>query len=278
MTAHMRALEDRVVILTGAGGGIGRPTALALAAAGARVVVSDVHETNLAQTLDELQAVGAGAIALRADLTREDDIRALVAGAIGAFGRVDVLVNNCGNSLHRDRDILTMEAEVWDATMVLNARAPMLCCKHVLPGMLERGAGAIVNISSGAALSGQLGIPAYGAAKAAVLSLTRSVATLYGARGIRCNAIAPGLILHDRLAAVFPEEQVRIDADNILSPRAGTPQDIANAVVFLASDAAAFINAQVIPVDGGLLAHTPTYAQTLAAGSTGANTVERRRS
>ncbi len=269
----MRALEGRVVILTGAGGGIGRPTALALAAAGARVVVSDVHGDNLARTLDELRAAGAETVAVAADLTREEDIRALVSSTIDAFGRVDVLVNNCGNSLHRDRDIVSMDADVWDATMVLNARAPMLCCKHVLPGMLERGAGAIVNISSGAALSGQLGIPAYAAAKAAVLSLTRSVATLYGAHGIRCNAIAPGLIMHERLAAVFPEEQVRIDADNILSSRAGTPQDIAGAVVFLASDAAGFVNAHVLPVDGGLLAHTPTYAQTLAIGSTGANTI-----
>jgi len=185
---------------------------------------------------------------------------------------VDALVNNCGNSLHRDRDIVSMDIDTWDTTMALNARAPMLCCKHAIPVMLAQGGGAIVNISSGAALSGQLGIPAYSAAKAAVISLTRSVATLYGAQGIRCNAIAPGLIMHDRLAAVFPPEQVRIDAQNILSPRAGTPDDIAHAVVFLVSDAAAFINAHVLPVDGGLLAHTPTYAQTLAMGSAGPNT------
>jgi NAD(P)-dependent dehydrogenase (short-subunit alcohol dehydrogenase family) len=143
----------------------------------------------------------------------------------------------------------------------------MLCCKHAIPDMLKRGGGSIVNISSGAALSGQLGIPAYSAAKAAVIALTRSVATLYGQKGIRCNAIAPGLILHERLAEIFPIEQIRIDAENILTPRAGTPEDIAATVIFLASDQARFINAQVLPVDGGLLAHTPTYAQTRAMGS-----------
>ncbi len=272
----MKPLAGKSVILTGAGGGIGRPTALVLAAAGARVVVSDIHEDNLAQTLEQVREAGGEAIAIRADVTREDDIRALVQGAVDAFGGVDGVVNNCGNSFHRDRDVLSMDVDTWDATMALNARAPMLCCKHAIPVMLARGGGAIVNISSGAALSGQLGIPAYSAAKAAVLSLTRSVATLYGAHGIRCNAIAPGLILHDRLAEVFPPEQVRIDAENILSPRAGTPEDIAHAVVFLLSDAAAFINAHVMPVDGGLLAHTPTYAQTLAMGSAGPNTVQER--
>lgn len=263
----MRALEGKVVILTGAGGGIGRPTALMLAAAGARVAISDINETNLAETGRLIREAGGEMLAVRADITVEADVRELVRATVEAFGGLDVLVNNGGGSLPRDRDILSMDADVWDATMALNLRAPMLCCKHAIPEMLKRGAGAIVNISSGSALTGQLGIPAYSAAKAALLSLTRSVATMYGQQGIRCNAIAPGLILHDRLAAVFPEEHIRIDADNILAPKPGTPEDIGNAVIFLASDASRFINAHVMPVDGGLLAHTPTYAQTRALGS-----------
>lgn len=129
----MKPLEGKSVVLTGAGGGIGRPTALVLAAAGARVVVSDIHEANLAQTLDQLRKAGGEAIAIRADVTREDDIRALVQGAVDAFGGVDGVVNNCGNSFHKDRDILSMEIDTWDATMALNARAPMLCCKHAIP-------------------------------------------------------------------------------------------------------------------------------------------------
>lgn len=263
----MRALEGKSVILTGAGGGIGRPTALLLADAGARLAITDINEANLAEIGRLIREAGGEMLAVRADITREEDVRELVRATVEAFGGLDVLVNNGGGSLPRDRDILSMEAELWDATMVLNLRGPMLCCKHAIPEMLKRGAGAIVNISSGSALSGQLGIPAYSAAKAALISLTRSVATMYGQQGIRCNAIAPGLILHDRLAAVFPAEHVRIDADNILTPKSGTPDDIGNAVIFLTSDASRFVNAHVMPVDGGLLAHTPTYAQTRALGS-----------
>lgn len=263
----MRVLEDKAVILTGAGGGIGCPTALMLAAAGARVAISDISEANLAETGRLIREAGGEVLAVRADLTVESEVMDLVRATLDAFGDLDVLVNNGGGSRPRDRDILSMDAELWDATMALNVRGPMLCCKHAIPEMLKHGAGAIVNISSGSALTGQLGIPAYSAAKAALLSLTRSVATMYGQQGIRCNAIAPGLILHDRLAAVFPEEHIRIDADNILTPKPGTPEDIGHAVIFLASDASRFINGHVMPVDGGLLAHTPTYAQVHAMGS-----------
>jgi NAD(P)-dependent dehydrogenase (short-subunit alcohol dehydrogenase family) len=126
--------------------------------------------------------------------------------------------------------------------------------------MIERGSGAIVNIASGAALTGQLTLPAYAAAKAAVISLTQSVATIYGKQGIRCNAIAPGLILHERLAPGYPPEHIQMDIDNVLTPYQGTSDDIANAVVFLASDAARFVTGHVLPVDGGLLAHTPFYS------------------
>ena len=150
--------------------------------------------------------------------------------------------------------------------MRINSLGPMLCCKHALPGMLARGTGVIVNISSGAALSGQLSLPAYAAAKASLLALTRAIATQHGRQGIRCNAIAPGLILHERLAAYYPRAHVEIDAQNILSPRPGCAEDVANAVLFLASRLSAFVNGHVLPVDGGLLVHTPTYAQTLALG------------
>lgn len=271
----MKPLESKVVVITGAGGGIGRPTARMLADAGARVVVSDIRSDAAAATRDLILQDGGQAVAVTADLTRESDVRALIDSAVGEFGRLDVLVNNGGGSLSRDRDIVSMDVETWDATMALNATGPMLCCKHAVPTMIAQGGGAIVNVSSGAALSGQLGIPAYSAAKAALIALTRSIATLYGKSGIRCNAVAPGLIMHDRLAAILPEEQVAFDADNILSPRPGQPSDIGSAVLFLASDAAGFVNGQVLPVDGGLLVHTPTYAQCRAAGSAGLDIKER---
>lgn len=159
-----------------------------------------------------------------------------------------------------------MEAELWDATMALNLRGPMLCCKHAIAGDAEarrRNHRQHLFRLGPQRSTGHSGLQR----GQALISLTRSVATMYGQQGIRCNAIAPGLILHDHLAAVFPEEHVRIDADNILTPKPGTPEDIGNTVIFVRLRCLArFVNAHVMPVDGGLLAHTPTYAQTRALG------------
>ncbi len=262
----MSALAGKALIVTGAGGGIGQTMARVLARAGARVVVTDIREDATHAVRDRIVEEGGEAVAVVADVTREDSVRALVAAALATCGRLDVLVNNSGGDMPRDRDIPSMDEATWDATFALNAKGPMLCCKHAIPALLEQRGGAIVNVVSGAALTGQLGLPAYAAAKAAVISLTRSVATMHGRQGIRCNAIAPGLIMHERLAKVLPQEIVRIDFENLLCREPGTPEDIANAVVFLASDAARFINGHVLPVDGGLLAHTPFFSQMLALG------------
>jgi len=270
-------LQDRIAIVTGAGGAIGRCTALKLAEAGARVVAADIRLTAAEQTAEAIRSAGGEAIAVRADIGEEADWQRLVAACVEAFGGVDILVNNAAASSFKDRDVLGMEVEVWDVAMRINARGPMLGCKHAIPRMLARGGGAIINIASGSALTGQLGQPAYSAAKAATLALTRNVATLHGQDGIRCNAIAPGLILHEQLAAVFPKEHVDIDRANILTPQAGTVEDIADAVVFLASPRARFINAQILPVDGGLLAHTPCYAQARALGGDTVDYLRKRR-
>lgn len=261
-----KTLEGKTAIITGAGGGIGRPTALVLARAGAHVVVSDIERSTAEETAALIAKEGGRSIAVAADISQESDWATLVAEAVGTFGGLDILVNNAAATSPKDRDVLSMEVDVWDFTFAINARGPMLGCRHAIPKLIERGGGAIVNISSGAALTGQLGIPAYSAAKAATISLTRSVATLHGKQGIRCNAIAPGLIMHQRLAAYFPREQIEIDAENLLTPGSGTPEDIANAVVFLASEQSRFINGHVLPVDGGILAHTPFYAQVRALG------------
>ena len=261
----MSALAGKALIVTGAGGGIGQTMARVLARAGARVVVTDIREDATHAVRDRIVEEGGEAVAVVADVTREDSVRALVAAALATCGRLDVLVNNSGGDMPRDRDIPSMDEATWDATFALNAKGPMLCCKHAIPAMLAQGGGVIVNVVSGAALTGQLGLPAYAAAKAAVISLTRSVATMHGRQGIRCNAIAPGLIMHERLAKVLLPEIVRIDSENLLCREPGTPEDVANAVMFLASDAARFINGHVLPVDGGLLAHTPFFAQMLAS-------------
>ncbi len=262
----MGLLDARVAIVTGAGGGIGAATARVLAREGAAVLCADRNTDTAARTAKAISAAGGRALAWTADITAESDVGTMIAAAIDAFGQLDVLVNNAGGSSRRDVDVATMDAGVWDRTMALNARGTMLCCKHALPQMRAQSRGAIVNISSGAATAGQLSLPAYAAAKSAVLALTRAIATQHGREGIRCNAITPGLILHENLAAYFPEEHVRIDAANILSPRPGTVDDIANAVLFLASEMSAFVNGHTLPVDGGLFAHTPTYAQTMELG------------
>lgn len=265
-----KVLEGKTAIITGAGGGIGRPTALALARAGARVVVSDIDSGSAQESAALIEAAGGRAIAVAADISQEIDWTVLIAETIKAFGGLDVLVNNAAATSPKDSDLLSMDVDVWDYTFSINARGTMLGCKHALPQLLDRGKGSIVNIASGSALTGQLGIPAYSAAKAATISLTRSVATLHGKQGIRCNAIAPGLIMHKRLAAYFPKEQIQIDAENLLTPESGAPEDVAHAVVFLASDQARFINGHVLPVDGGILAHTPFYAQVRALGQSSA--------
>lgn len=260
----MGALAGKIAIVTGAGGGIGRPTALLLAAAGARVVVADINTAAAGDVAAAVRAGGGNAVALAVDILQEDSIRALVAATVAEYGGLDVLVNNAAVGSPGDHDVLSMDAEVWDRVMAGTARGPMLCCKHAIPEMLKRGGGTVVNIASGAALTGQLTQAAYNAAKAAVISLTQSVATMYGKQGIRCNAIAPGLIMHERLATFFPPAYAEIDKNNVLTPQQGTPQDIAEAVLFLASPASRFITGQVLPVDGGLLAHTPVYAETRA--------------
>lgn len=256
----MTALIDKAVVVTGAGGGIGKPTAMLLAASGARVVVADINIDAAHLTVAAIEQAGGNAVAVRVDITSEEQVSAMIAAAVDAFGGIDVLVNNAALGSRNDHDILTMQADVWDQVVAGNSRGTMLCCKHALPKMLERGGGTIVNIASGAALTGQLTLAAYAAAKAAVISLTQSVATMYGKQGIRCNAIAPGLILHERLAAGYPPAHIQMDLDNVLTPYQGSADDIANAVLFLASDASRFITGHVLPVDGGLLAHTPFYA------------------
>ncbi len=257
----MAPLANKIALITGAGGGIGRPTALLLAASGASVVVADINEESAKATATLIANAGGRALPLRVDITREDDIRAMMAVAVEHFGGLDVLVNNAAVGSPNDHDIINMQVEVWDHVVGGNSRGTMLCCKHALPALIARGGGSIVNISSGAALAGQLTQAAYNASKAAVISLTQSVATMYGKQGVRCNAIAPGLIMHERLAAGFPQSYVEIDKANVLTPYSGAPQDIANAVLFLATEASRFITGHVLPVDGGLLAHTPFYAQ-----------------
>ena len=265
MATQRGKLEGRAAIVTGAASGIGRATALALAAEGARVLVADLDAAGAETVVAEITEAGGEARAQAADVADERSVSAMVAAAVDAFGRLDILHNNAAASdpaiMARDLELTEMDVDVWDQTLAVNLRGPMLGCKHAIPHMLASGGGAIVNTSSASGLVGDLTRAAYGASKAGLDSLTRYVATQYGKRGIRCNSIAPGVIATPALEANVPSEQLEIYLRSHLTPRLGRPEDIAAAVVYLVSDDAAYVTGQTISVDGGLLAHHPAVGE-----------------
>ncbi len=257
-------LEGKTAIVVGAGRGIGRSCAQRLAEEGAQVVVVDIDGGNATAVADSIEAGGGQAIGVAVDVSSEDSIVALVRACLDEYGQIDILHNNAADTrpeiLGRDVDVLNMTTELWDRTMAVNVRGPMLTCKHVLPHMIEAGGGSIINTTSASGLTGDLVRAAYGASKAALNSLTWTIATMHGKQGIRCNAIAPGLILSERHQNADPAATA-LALSHHLTPRVGMPQDIAGAVAFLASDDAVFITGHILRVDGGLLVHMPMVAQ-----------------
>jgi NAD(P)-dependent dehydrogenase (short-subunit alcohol dehydrogenase family) len=263
----MSALSEKVAVVTGSASGIGECVARTLADRGARVVVADVDEDGGQRVAGDIVAAGAEALAVAVDVSVPEQVQAMIERAISEFGRVDILHNNAMAGSPGDSDVVHMDLDAWDLAMSVNLRGYLLGCRAVLPHMLERGSGAIVNTSSNAALAGDLSRTAYGVSKAGINTLTTYVATQYGRFGIRCNAISPGLVMTPKMeAAEYLSAQDReIYQLSHLTPRFAYPQDIANAVAFLASDEAEMINGQILCVDGGMLAHTPSYAQFLVA-------------
>jgi NAD(P)-dependent dehydrogenase (short-subunit alcohol dehydrogenase family) len=260
----MPELDDKVAIVTGAASGIGRTTAHRLARAGAAVLVADLDGAGADRVAGEIANEGGRALGHALDVSQEAEVSAMIGAAVSAFGGLDILHNNAAAigkaSPGRDMDITRIDVEVWDRTMAVNLRGVMLGCKHAIPHMLERGGGSIINTSSGSAQRGDLTIPAYAVSKGGVDTLTLYVATQYGKQGIRCNAIAPGLILTHAVENFGGPDYVNMLEEHHLTPRVGTPEDIAETVLFLASDAAGFITGQVINVDGGILSHAPPVA------------------
>ncbi len=271
----MSQLSDRVAIVTGAASGIGAASAVELAARGARVVVADINASGAKEVAAQIADAGGEAIAHEVDLATESSIAALMDTTVRTFGRIDILHNNAAASgadvMGRDLDILSMDVDVWDKALAVNLRAMMLTCKHALPTMIANGKGAVVNMSSNSALAGDLSRVAYGASKGGVNSLTMYVATMYGRQGIRCNAISPGLVMTPAAEKNLSPFDREVFAGSHLTPEIGRPEDIAKVVAFLASDDSAFITGEIIRVDGGLLSHTPVYAQYMAAASEAAN-------
>ncbi|MCU1692305.1 MAG: family oxidoreductase [Frankiales bacterium] len=258
----MGLLDGKVALVTGAAGGIGSDTSLALAEAGARVVLTDVAAERLEEVTTGLRDKGYDVASVVTDITDEAGVQALVQAAVERFGRIDVLDNNAGATglASSDRDVVSMDLALWQRSYAINVTGPMLLAKHIVPLMVQNGGGSIINISSGQSLAGDLANTAYAAGKAALNSLTRDLATQYGPQGVRCNAVAPGLIVAEEHLAAFPEAFRDMFVDNCSVPRLGVPRDISNAVVFLASDLAGYITGQVLSVDGGITAHLPTVA------------------
>jgi NAD(P)-dependent dehydrogenase (short-subunit alcohol dehydrogenase family) len=263
----MGLLEGKVGIVTGGGSGIGRATAVRMAIEGASVVVADINPAGAGETVKLIVDAGGSAIAQETDIASESSVKSMVQAALDNFGHLELLHNNAANVfvVPNDLDVLSTDLETWDATFATNVRGTFLCCKYALPHMLAASDGAIVNMSSDAGQMGDLIRVAYGVSKAGVESLTRYVATMYGKQGVRCNAIAPGVVATPALVANVSEVELATFAGHHLTPYIAQPADIASVVVFLMSGEARFITGQVINVDGGMLGHAPWFQQMQAA-------------
>jgi len=255
----VKRLIDRVAIVTGGGGGIGRATARALAREGASVVVADIDREAAERVASEIAAAGGSALAFQADLSEEAQVISAIGAATSRFGRLDVLHNNAAltesDFLTRDTAVADLSLEVWERTMAVNLRSQMLTSKHAVPEMVRGEGGSIINMSSGASLRGDRTRTSYGVSKAGVNTLTMYVATSHGKQGIRVNTIVPGLIITGAVRAHLDDNTLAGLGKATLTPYLGQPGDIADLVVFLASDASRYITGQMITIDGGMSAH-----------------------
>jgi NAD(P)-dependent dehydrogenase (short-subunit alcohol dehydrogenase family) len=252
------AFVGKVAVVTGGAGGIGYSTTRLLIERGARVAVADIA---LDRAIAVAEMFGDQAVAVPLDLGDRSSIESAVAKAVDHFGRLDVLVNNAAY-LHpevaeRDLDIERADPDLWDKTFAVNVRGTMLACRAALPHIVAAGGGAVVNTVSGLGTRGHIIQTAYAASKAALIQLTRSIAASHGRRGVRCNSVAPGMTMTDTVRAAFPLRLRQLTEQETLMNRLGEPEDIAEAIVFLASDAARNITGQCLLSDGGYTSHIP---------------------
>ncbi|MVP02363.1 MULTISPECIES: SDR family NAD(P)-dependent oxidoreductase [Paenibacillus] len=246
----MAKMTDKVAIVTGAGGGMGKADALLLAKEGAKVVVTDIQEDKVQEVVQEIKANGGEAIGFKHNVASEDEWIKVVDEAIKAFGKIDVLVNNAGISAATP--MLEMTVEQFERVMSINLTGTFLGQKHVIPHMKNNGGGSIVNISSIAGLTGGSGAGAYTASKGAVRLLTKATAVDFAKDNIRCNSVHPGFIRTPMTVDMMEDEKMRGWFLSMTPlPRLGEAEDIAKAVLFLASDESSYITGVELPVDGG---------------------------
>jgi 3-oxoacyl-[acyl-carrier protein] reductase len=243
-------LKDQVAIVTGGSRGIGRAIALALAAEGARVVVNYTRNADAAAAVvADIEASGGEALAVQADVAEPAQVDALLAATQARYGGIHILVNNAG--VTRDKLVLRMTVEDWDAVLDTNLKGAFLCVKAVAPLLLKQRSGVIVNVGSVIGRVGQAGQVNYSASKAGLIGMTKALAKEFGPRNVRVNAVAPGFIETDMTDVLKPEQREAI-LKQIPLGRFGAAENVARVVVFLCSDDAAYVQGEVITVDGGL--------------------------
>ncbi len=250
-------LQGKVALISGAGTGIGREAARLFAAEGAKVVIAELNPELGLLTESVIREAGGDATFVRTDVTDEDQVRAAVDAAVDTYGLLNVLYNCAGGSIPEDGPTTEVDMGVWDFTMSLDLKGPFLCCRHGIPKLIEAGGGAVVNMSSTAALMG-MRMHVYSAAKGGVISLTKALARQYGRDGVRVNAICPGYVLTDRVTARFsaPGPSGTASEEDKARRRwpfgVGQPIEIASIALFLASDESRMIQGAAIPADGGM--------------------------
>ncbi|UXA08328.1 SDR family oxidoreductase [Mycobacterium sp. SMC-2] len=248
-------LKGKVAIVTGAGSGIGAATAFAMTREGAAVVAADINGDSAGAVVEEINSAGGSAVATHTDVTKDADVANMVKTAIDEFGRLDIIHNNAGAAQEAvDTDVVNTPDSAWRLAHDVDLMGVVLGCRHAIPEMTKTGGGSVIITASAGPFFGSNQLIAYAAAKAAALAVTKYVATSHGRQGIRCNAIAPGLVLTPGAEAVFPSRKL-LDAISRHQTLEGfiRPDDVANLAVFLASDESRFITGQTLIIDAGSL-------------------------
>jgi len=256
-------LQGQVAIVTGCGRGIGRATALELARMGADIVIAEIDAGGADKTAALVKDLGRRAVVARTDVTKRADLTAMVERARAHFGRIDILINNAG--IYRAAATLDVTEEHWDAIMTINAKAVFFATQAVLPAMIAAKRGSIVSLASMAGKIGSKTNLPYNASKAAVVSMTKSLALAHAADGIRVNCVCPGFVETDmwtmvardqsKLLGMTPDEFTRAREKSVPLGRMEKPQDVANVIAFLCTDRAGYMTGQALSVDGGLVMH-----------------------